>query len=147
MNWGNKLLLVFVAFGGMIGYMVYRCMQTPVDLVNKEYYRDELAYQNVIDGSHRANALSGKLRLQQLPGMIALQLPGEMKATGIKGTIQFYCPSDVTRDRHWPLRVDAGARQEIPIQDVLPGHYSVKVQWESGGVTYFVEQPLTVTAL
>jgi len=144
MNWGNKLLLVFAVFGCMIGYMVYRCMQTPVDLVNKEYYRDELAYQKVIDGSHRANALSGRLRLQQVPGTISLQLPEEMKARSVKGTIVFYCPSDVTRDRHWPLQVDADARQEISSRAVLPGHYTVKVQWESGGIQYFIEQPLTV---
>ena len=146
MNWGNKLLLVFVVFGCMIGYMVYRCVQIPVDLVNKEYYRDELVYQKVIDGSNKANALSGKLRLQQLPGMISLQLPEEMKATAVKGTIVFYCPSDVARDRHLPLQVDAGARQEISTRDILPGSYTVKVSWESAGVQYFVEQALTVTA-
>lgn len=140
-------MLVFVVFGGMIGYMVYRCMQTPVDLVNKEYYRDELVYQKVIDGTHKANALSGKLRLQQLPGGISLQLPEEMKATVVKGTIVFYCPSDAARDRHWPLQVDTDARQEISNRDVLPGHYTVKVQWESGGIQYFVEQPLTVVAM
>lgn len=141
MNWGNKLLLVFAAFGGMISYLVYRCMQTPVDLVNKEYYRDELVYQQVIDGSQKANALSGKLKLQQEAGRISLQLPEEMKNTGIKGTIFFYCPSDAAKDRHLLLQTDSAARQEIGGGELQPGHYTLKVQWESKGVHYFTEQP------
>ena len=40
-----------------------RCMQTPVDLVSEHYYKDELAYQQVIDGTRKANALSGKVGL------------------------------------------------------------------------------------
>jgi hypothetical protein len=148
MNWGNKLLLVFAAFGGMISYMVYRCMQTPVDLVNKEYYRDELVYQEVIDGSKKANALSGKLKLRQEAGIISLQLPEEMKntGTGLKGNIFFYCPSDVTKDRHIILQPDSAARQEITTGDkaLLPGHYTVKVQWENKGIRYFTEQPFLV---
>lgn len=148
MNWGNKLLLVFAAFGGMISYMVYRCMQTPVDLVNKDYYRDELVYQEVIDGSQKANALSGKLKLRQEAGIISLQLPEEMKNTGsgLKGTIFFYCPSDATKDRRLLLQTDSVARQEIGIEGkaLRPGHYTVKVQWENKGIHYFSEQPFFV---
>ena len=73
MNWGNKILVVFVAFGSMISYMVYRCVKTPVNLVSEQYYKDELAYQNVIDGTKRANALSGKLELAQEDNGISQQ--------------------------------------------------------------------------
>lgn len=128
----------------MISYMVYRCMQTPVDLVAKEYYRDELVYQDVIDGTRKANALSGKVILQEGPETISLQLPAEMKNTGVEGSILFYCPSDMAKDRRLPLQVDAGARQEISNRHVLPGHYLVKIRWESRGVRYYTEQPLVI---
>ena len=146
MNWGNKLVLVFVVFGGMISYMVYRCMKTPVDLVNKEYYRDELVYQHVIDGTRKANALSGQVRLQQGSGMISLQLPVEMKNTNVNGNILFYCPSDEAKDRHLLLQVDTSARQEISTRNFLPGKYTVKIQWESRGVQYFTEQPFIISS-
>ena len=147
MNWGNKLLFVFVIFGGFISYMVYRCMQTPVNLVNKEYYRDELAYQQVIDGSRKANALRDKVQLRQTGRDIFLQLPEEMKHTAVKGSILFYCPSDAGKDRRLLLQVDSGARQTISSHVFLPGQYMVKVQWESEGAQYFTELPFTISSL
>src|SRR5450631_3959627 len=106
MNWGNRLLFVFIAFSGMISYMVFRCMETPVNLVNKEYYRDELAYQDLIDGAKKANGLSGKVTVRQEAATISLQLPPEMKNLELKGTVFFYCPSDMSRDRHLNLETD-----------------------------------------
>lgn len=144
MNWGNRLILVFIVFGTMIGYMVYRCIETPVNLVSEQYYKDELAYQKVIDGTKQANALSGKLSLAQTAGAIRVMLPTDMRGKAIKGTIVFYCPSDVARDRHVPLQVDEEAAQEIRQGLVPHGHYTVKVSWESGGVNYFAEQPFII---
>jgi len=144
MNWGNKLILIFLAFGGMISYMVYRCMQTPVDLVAKEYYRDELVYQDVLDETKKANELKDTASLHQQAAAIVLQLPEEMKNTAVKGSILFYCPSGQAKDRRIPLSVDTAARQEIGAGVVLPGHYRVKIEWESRGVKYFTEQPFVI---
>jgi DUF1365 family protein len=144
MNWGNKILVVFIAFGSMISYMVYRCMNTPVNLVSEQYYKDELAYQKVIDGSREANALSGKMSIAQAGGGIRLLLPAEMLGKAVSGTILFYCPSDVTRDRIVSLHIDGTRQQEIGHGAVPDGHYTVKVNWEAGGVHYFMEQPFII---
>lgn len=108
MNWGNKLLLVFVVFGGGISYMVFRCMQTPVDLVSEHYYKDELAYQRVIDGTRQANALSGKVALSLTSKGFLVLLPPEMRERAVRGSIQFYCPADASRDRNFPLVAETG---------------------------------------
>ncbi|HVS96890.1 MAG TPA: FixH family protein [Puia sp.] len=144
MNWGNRLIFVFLVFGGGISYMVYRCMQTPVDLVSARYYSDELAYQRVIDGTRRANLLSGKVQLTQTGAGVRVRLPVEMKDKPVKGTIQFYCPYDATRDRDVVLRPDADGVQDIRGEVLAPGRYVVKVSWESGGADYFNEQPFFI---
>ncbi len=43
-----------------MSYMIYRCMNVPVNLVSKAYYKDEIAYQEVID------AKKNTLELRQL---------------------------------------------------------------------------------
>jgi nitrogen fixation protein FixH len=144
MNWGNKLLLVFAIFGSGMSYMVYRCMQTPVDLVSKDYYKEELAYQQVIDGTRRANALSTQPRLTATPEGLRLQLPAEMKQKTLTGLIRFYCPADATRDHDIPLIPDAGAGQTIPKEFLTPGQYTVSVSWNTAGTNYFSQQPLTI---
>jgi nitrogen fixation protein FixH len=144
MNWGNKLLLVFVFFAVGISFLVYRCMQTPVDLVSHDYYKDELAYQQVIDATKKANALTGKVTLQEQAGIITLRLPSEMKNRPLKGSITFYCPSDISRDRDLPLLPNGDGRQVIDAGHLLAGHYAVKVRWECEGNSYFNEQSFDI---
>lgn len=144
MNWGNKLLLVFIVFGGGISYMVYRCMQIPVDLVSEHYYKDELAYQQVIDGTRKANALSGRVGLTLTSSGLRIQLPPEMHDRQVRGNIEFYCPSDASRDRNLPLSIERGGSEDLAVADLRPGHYTVKVAWSAGGVGYFSELPFIV---
>lgn len=144
MNWGNKLLLVFVGFGGLMSFMVYRCMQSPVNLVAKEYYRDELAYQQVIDGKALAQQLSSDVQVQQSSDSIRIQLPAEMKEQAIKGQVQFYCAADSRKDRHFALQLDDAALQRLPNKLILPGQYMVKVDWLVGDARYYSETPFTV---
>jgi hypothetical protein len=144
MNWGNKLLLVFAIFGSGMSYMVYRCMQTPVDLVSKEYYKEELAYQQVIDGARRANALSQQPRLSATDAGLHLQLPPEMKEKTLTGQIRFYCPADAARDRDIPLLASPDASQVIPKELLPPGQYTVSISWNAAGTNYFSQQPLTI---
>ena len=140
MNWGNKLLLVFTTFAFGISFLVYRCVTTPVDLVSHDYYREELAYQQVIDATKNANALSGRPTLQRQAETITLRLPAEMRNATVKGAVFFYCPSDKTKDRNLPLSTGNDAIQAIDAHALLPGHYAVKIRWESRGQVYFNEQ-------
>jgi len=97
MNWGQKMLISFIVFAMGIVYLAYRCMQVNTALVTKEYYKDELKYQDVIDGTKMANALSGKIELIQNGESISVQLPAEMKNEKVSGNIWFYCASDVKK--------------------------------------------------
>ncbi|HEY6901061.1 MAG TPA: FixH family protein [Puia sp.] len=144
MNWGNKLILVFILFGGMISYMVYRCMQTPVDLVSASYYKEELAYQEVIDGTKAAGALSSRPGVVEGPEGIELRMPEEMKGRAVEGVVVFYCPSDQSRDRRVELRPDEDGRQLIGGGVVPAGSYTVKVSWRSSGRRYYSEQSMAI---
>jgi len=137
-------MFVFIAFGSMMAYMTYRCMNTPVNLVEKEYYKDELVYQDVIDGARKANALSSPVVLHQETAGIVMQLPQEMKHTQVRGSILFYCAADAARDRKVPMELDEAARQLISRKTVLPGAYTVKIEWESNHTKYYTEKPLSI---
>ena len=56
MNWGNKLLILLLFLERMF-YLVYRSVNTNFELVEKDYYKSEFRYQQVIDGTNRANSL------------------------------------------------------------------------------------------
>ncbi len=137
-------MIVFIGFAGMMSYMVYRCTQTPVDLVAKEYYRDELAYQDIIDGTKKANALSARISVTQDSGRITIQFPPEMQHRSIKGNILFYCTADAKKDRTMELRLDEAGKQQLDARTFFPGNYVVKIKWESSRDHYYTEQPFII---
>ncbi len=144
MNWGHKLILVFVIFAAGMIYLAYRCMHINTDLVTKEYYKDELRYQDVIDGTKSADSLSRKVQLIQRDEAITVQLPGEMKDEKVSGNIWFYCAADAKRDRHISIEMNSEGFQEINKKIFLPGNYTVKFNWTSNDRHYYSEQPLTI---
>jgi hypothetical protein len=144
MNWGNKLLLGFLVFAAGIFYLVYRSMHVNYELVSKEYYKDEIRYQDIIDASKRANTLGKKIEISQNADVIAVQLPDEMKSEKVIGTMLFYCAADEKRDRRIPMELDECGAQQITKARFLPGNYVVKFDWTSKNARYYAEQPLTI---
>ena len=144
MNWGNKLLITFLVFGAGISFLVYRSMHTEFELVEKDYYKNELRYQDVIDGVNRANALVGVVRLQQSESGIELQLPEEMKDRAISGTVLFYCAYDSRLDRKFALGTAPDALHFFEKGKIAPGNYTVKIDWKADGKNYHTEKTMTV---
>lgn len=144
MNWGQKLLVVFIVFATGMIYLVYRCMHVSTDLVSREYYKDELKYQDIIDGTRTANTLSGRVQLIQHNEVITVHLPSEMKNEKVSGTIWFYCAADANKDRHIPIATSEEAEQQLDKKILLPGIYTVKFDWISNNKHYHAEQPFTI---
>ncbi|NML22950.1 hypothetical protein HHL16_18885 [Pseudoflavitalea sp. G-6-1-2] len=141
-NWGHKLTIFICAFAGMILLLVYKCTQTNFDLVTKEYYKDELVYQQVIDGTNLANRLSSKATVSQDDSNITIQFPQEMKGKSLSGTAWFYCPADARRDKKITLSVNEDALQQLSKQQFLPGRYTVKLSWNADGKQYYSESSI-----
>lgn len=144
MNWGNKLLVTFIVFGTGMGILVYKSMNTTYELVEKDYYKKELRYQEVIDGSNRANALSAVASLRQTDRGIILQFPQEMKNQAITGSVLFYCAYNQKQDKRFDLEVNPDGFQVFNSTQIVPGNYTVKIGWNSNGKDYYTEKPLTV---
>lgn len=143
MNWGYKLLGVFVVFTGMIGYMACRCFGSNFELVEKEYYKSELRYQEVIDGRGQAGVLSASPEIKQAGREIILQMPAEMKDAGVSGNILFYCAYDSKKDRKIGLALDSNGTQTFS-STVVPGTYTVKIDWRKDGKKYYSEKNITI---
>ncbi len=144
MNWGNKLLLTFIVFGAGMTYLVYRSLSTNYELVEKDYYNQELRYQQVIDGTNRANQLSSSVKIEQTDSGISLELPHEMKNKEISGEILFYCAYDQRKDKKFPLETGSNGVQVFEPTSISPGNYIVKINWSNEGKNYFSEKKLTV---
>lgn len=125
-------------------YLVYRSMSTHFDLVESDYYKQELRYQDVIDEHRQANALSSPVTLEQKEGVLQLQLPDEMKNKTITGEVYFYCAYDSKKDKKIALKPDTGGMQSFSAGAVAPGNYTVKIKWSAGEKSYYSEKIFSV---
>lgn len=144
MNWGNRILLVFVVFAIGIAYLVYRATSTNFELVDAGYYKDELQYQQVIDSKKNANELSALPSLEISQAGLELHLPAEMKEKKISGEVYFYCSYDSKKDHKFSLETDSSASQIIDIKKLMPGTYVAKISWTDGSKKYYSENNISI---
>jgi hypothetical protein len=143
-NWGHKVTVGFLAFAGMIMYLVVQSMHTHYDLVSKEYYKDELQYQQVIDGTSRANQLSSRATITQLNDQLIMQLPPEMQHQPVTGSLLFYSADNAQKDKKLTLQVNEKGSQIIDSRSFVPGNYTVKIRWENNGLPFYTEIPVSI---
>ncbi|NDA61355.1 MAG: hypothetical protein EBX50_04860 [Chitinophagia bacterium] len=144
MNWGRSLILVFVLFAAFMAYLVFRASNTHFDLVSKDYYKDELRYQDKINGLQHAAMLSSPVQMQINNQMLNIELPAEMKGKTIQGELWLYCKTDAGKDARIPIHVDSITSFSIQLSGRPPGTYLAKLHWESLQVPYDFEQEITI---
>ena len=117
-----------------------------MDLVTRDYYGEQLRYQQQIDRSQRANALETPVRLDydRKSGLITIIFPAEMDPLAVEGEIHFFRPSDASLDRHIPLHLSPEHRQVIPVHNLAKGYWKVKLTWKVNGVEYYHEEAVMI---
>jgi hypothetical protein len=143
MNWGNKLILVFIAFAGLIGTLVYKAINVKYDLVSKDYYQEELRYQDKIDGMRHAASLSG-VETAQNEADFSIRFPSELKGQSLNGQAWFYCSTDAAKDRKLNVYADAEGYMRIPKEKLAKGKYTLKLSWKAGNTGYYTEQNIDI---
>jgi hypothetical protein len=144
LNWGHKITIVLLLFGALMMTLVYKSIQTDYQLVTKDYYKDELQYQQVIDGSNNAASLSALLQISQTENGIVISFPQEMKDKTITGEYWFYCPYRDKNDRRIEISAGTDAIQVITREQLAAATYTIKTSWKADGTTYYNEQSFTV---
>jgi hypothetical protein len=144
LNWGHKITIVLILFGVLMLTLVYMSIKTDFQLVSKDYYKDELKYQQIIDGSNNAAALSSPVTIAQSDNNITIQFPLEMKGKLLEGSIWFYCAYNDQNDRHIKIDVTNNAIQTIERSKLSTANYIIKTNWKADGKNYYNEQSFSI---
>jgi len=144
MNWGHKIIIVFVLFAAGILTMVTKSMRTRIEMVTPNYYAEELKYQQVIDGRREAGSLSSPVNINQSEEALELVFPPEMQGIALEGSVLFYRASDASKDVRLELHPDAYGTMPVSKQRFRRGNYKVQLQWAAKGKSYFQESFVTI---
>ncbi len=143
MNWGKKILLIYLVFVTGIVFMVFKSSSQKIDLVTTDYYAKELVYQNKIDEMKRVDALSSPIEYLLYGNTITVNFPKDFIGKKLEGELFIYCPSDESKDvkKNFSLL-------DKPLQVTLPnaskGFYELHLSWHSNGVTYYFEKKIFI---
>ncbi|MCX6314787.1 MAG: FixH family protein [Sphingobacteriales bacterium] len=141
MNWGHKILFVYLAFVAGILFIVFKVSGEKDDLVTPDYYAQELKYQQRIDQTKRADALSAELQFVLKENQLQISFPKDFAGKLIKGNVLLYCPSDENRD----IRKDFSVTDTSYTLSIPPGYkgaYELHVNWQVDGLDYYSEKKI-----
>ena len=143
MNWGYKILFVYLSFITGILFLVFKSSSQKVDLVTADYYQKELKYEQKIDEAERAQSLSSPLQYQVDGNRITIDFPGEMKGKLINAKTLLYYAADENRDSVYVLKTDS-AKLVINLATKDKGMYEIKMDWNVDSTRYYSEHKVFI---
>lgn len=141
MNWGKSIVLSFVFFAVFIGLLVAVCVRQDIDLVSKNYYAEELEYQQQIERISNTAQLTQRPTVHVVNGMIEVKFdqPGEIG----DGKLMLFRPSDERMDKQFDMWGEGGI-QRFDVRSLPGGMYRLKMRWTMSGREYYIEDVITL---
>ena len=143
LNWGWGITITFSLFVCFMGYLVIMAFRQDFDLVNEDYYTEELQYQKHIDRENNSGLLGENISCAVVNNEVVLKFPRTTNSGKVKGEVFFFRPSDKKKDIKQALHLNQG-EQRFPLSLFSSGLYKVKVTWESTGIDYFNEESIVL---
>ena len=144
--WPKFIILGYILFIAYIGNFVRMAMRSDVDLVSKDYYKQEIAYQQHINTvtNTKVNNAEIHVTLAEAAGQLVIAFPEFYQGQKVSGKINFFRPSDAKLDFETALNLNEARQQFLPVDKLERGLWKVRVNSEVNGKNYFTEQVITL---
>lgn len=142
-NWGTGIVIAFALFISFILYFVITItvqQKYAYDLVDEEYYKTELKYQEEIDQLTNTKNLSSKIQVTKTSTGLEINFPDEIseETTGI---ISFYRPSTKVLDFQILLTI-SNHKSVIEHEHLVTGHWNIKINFETNSKKYLFKKSI-----
>ena len=143
MSWGKKITVLYLAFVALIVTLVVLCFGQKVELETKDYYAQEIKFQDKIDAINNEKNLASTITHQLQGTQIILNADSSLLSAGLEGTINFYRPSDSSKDMNLKM-IFTNNQQIINTSTLIHGVYKMQLSWLSNGTKYFKEDVIFI---
>lgn len=142
-NWGLKIAILYIGFVVLIAVLVIKSTQQHFDLVSKDYYSDEIAFQKTIDAGKNQASLSHPIALSASPEVVTISFPKEFEKKVIMGSVQFYSQVNSEWDKTIPINLTENSIT-FSRNQLKKANYLVKINCTVDGKNYYQESALTL---
>lgn len=143
MNFGTKITILYLSFVALILTLVFLSFGQKQDLVSKDYYAQELKYQDKLDAINNTNALANSIEHKVEGSSIILNINPELMNSTFSGNINFFRPSDASKDMNLKMNF-ANNQQIIDTKSLIRGTYKMQLSWKSNGKNFFKEEVIFI---
>lgn len=140
-TWGHKIAGVYLLFVAGILFLAFKANHEEFDLVTKDYYGEELKYQQVIDQTENSAKLSAPVLVEKTEGQLKISFPEEMRNKKKKIDFYLYYPADARKDFRLKLETnEMEFTQPLPAR--ITGMYELQLTWQADSLKYFHKQKI-----
>jgi hypothetical protein len=132
MNWGKWIVVSFVLFAGFIATLVTVCVRQDISLVSKDYYQEELVYQDQIGRIENASLLAKRPSIKIIDKN-TLEISFDQFDKIEKGELQLFRPSDAAMDKKF-----------FSTDSMQKGMYRARMMWTMGEKEFFIEEVIFI---
>ena len=141
LNWGHKILVVYLIFVGGILFLAIKSSQQKFDLVQQDYYDAELKYQEVINATRHASELGADLGVLVRGSYLHITLPPTFQKSETQGEAHLYCIADEKGDMTKQIKSNNGDLV-LELLTRMKGNYTLKLTIQNKGVDYYFEKKI-----
>jgi len=144
LHWGNALILFFTLYIGFLGFTLYQSTQVDHSLVAKDYYAEDLAYQEKYDKLENYARSSSRLQLEYDGSSRQLSIFAPVGLSACEGILTFYRPSEAGGDIQREIRLSGGEHLNISASGLVGGRWIAQLDYYSAGKGYYTEKDIFV---
>src|ERR1041385_2853899 len=140
MSWRIRITIVYLCFVALIVSMVVISASNKSELVAKDYYAQELNYQQRIDAIANEQALAESVMHEIKQAGINFFYPVTEQQKDFSGEIVFFRPSDSSKDLKLKLQFDSEGNLFVSKKILSKGLYKMCISWHNKGKDYYKEE-------
>ncbi len=145
LGWGWKIAILYSVFVALMVGLVIASSHQKVDLVSKDYYKDEIAYQKVLDASKNQAGLAGSLAIHADEQAVTVEFPAEFAGKVLNGSVSLYSASHEEWDKNFEINTSTG-KMTISRQSLHHTVYTIKVSYTADGTNFYTESQIDLNA-
>jgi hypothetical protein len=140
-RWPLTIAAVYILFIlALVAIVIFSQFQS-VDLVSKDYYTQEIMYQNQIERIQRSKSLPDPVtwKYDSYNALLRINFPTHLDPGLIHGNILLFRPSDARLDRTIDIKLLSDGSQMISTKHLSSGLWKLKIFWQHTQNDYYEE--------
>jgi nitrogen fixation protein FixH len=144
-NWATGLTIFFILFVGTLVFVLYQSRQVHDSLVVKNYYDEDINYQQHYDKKQNTADLAIKVTINYNKEAKEVVIAFPIDSVSItSGQILLYNPYSEYSDVKYDFNLGKDAVYKLSVDKIKAGRWKLKIDWKRGDKAYYQEEEIII---